>query len=184
MANSIETRLKYLETLGGVSAALHAATHIAGGTDPVTLSESQITNLVTDLAALQPTATLSEAIDDRVAALLVAGTNVTLTYNDGANTLTVAATGGSGGGATVKETLVNVGSTPVSTASIVVTDAAVTTASRIALGWGGVVDTDENSPDMDAVTFAAVPGTGQFTARIAAISGLIRGTFRLNYVTG
>ncbi len=40
----------------------------------------------------------SEAVDDRVAALLVAGTNVTLTYNDGANTLTIASTGGGGGG--------------------------------------------------------------------------------------
>ncbi len=38
----------------------------------------------------------SEAVDDRVAALLVAGTNVTLTYNDAAGTLTVAASGGGG----------------------------------------------------------------------------------------
>ena len=38
----------------------------------------------------------SEAVDDRVAALLVAGSNVTLTYNDAANTLTVAASGGAG----------------------------------------------------------------------------------------
>ena len=37
----------------------------------------------------------SEACDDRVAALLVAGTNITITYNDAAGTLTVAATGGS-----------------------------------------------------------------------------------------
>lgn len=36
----------------------------------------------------------SEAVDDRVASLLVAGSNITLTYNDGANTLTVAAAGG------------------------------------------------------------------------------------------
>ncbi len=36
----------------------------------------------------------SEAVDDRVAALLVQGANVTLTYNDAANTLTVAASGG------------------------------------------------------------------------------------------
>lgn len=40
----------------------------------------------------------SEAVDDRVGALLVAGTNVTLTYNDGANSLTIDATGGGGGG--------------------------------------------------------------------------------------
>ena len=41
---------------------------------------------------------LSEAIDDRVAALLVAGTNVSLAYNDAAGTLTINATGGGGGG--------------------------------------------------------------------------------------
>jgi hypothetical protein len=42
----------------------------------------------------------AEATDDRVAALLVAGPNITLTYNDPANTLTIAASGG-GGGASV-----------------------------------------------------------------------------------
>lgn len=36
----------------------------------------------------------SEAVDDRVATLLVAGAGVALTYNDAANTLTVAASGG------------------------------------------------------------------------------------------
>jgi hypothetical protein len=39
----------------------------------------------------------AESVDDRVAALLVAGTNVTLTYNDAGNTLTIAATGGEPG---------------------------------------------------------------------------------------
>ena len=40
---------------------------------------------------------LNEAIDDQVAALLVAGTGITLTYNDGAGTLTIASSGGLGG---------------------------------------------------------------------------------------
>lgn len=40
---------------------------------------------------------LNELVDDRVAALLQAGPNVTLTYNDTANTLTIGATGGGGG---------------------------------------------------------------------------------------
>lgn len=39
----------------------------------------------------------NEAIDDRIAALLQAGANITLTYNDGANTLTIAAAGGTTG---------------------------------------------------------------------------------------
>ena len=45
----------------------------------IAITGSQITNL-------------SESIDDRVATLLVAGTGVTLTYNDVANTLTIAST--------------------------------------------------------------------------------------------
>jgi hypothetical protein len=40
----------------------------------------------------------SEAVDDRVASLLVAGTNITLTYDDPANTLTIDASGGGGAG--------------------------------------------------------------------------------------
>jgi Phage tail repeat like len=36
----------------------------------------------------------SEAVDDRVGALLVAGTNITLNYNDAANTLTINSSGG------------------------------------------------------------------------------------------
>lgn len=38
----------------------------------------------------------SEAVDDRVAALLVAGTNITLNYNDAANTLTINSTASGG----------------------------------------------------------------------------------------
>lgn len=47
----------------------------------------------------QAAATISnfaEAVDDRVGALLVAGANVTLTYNDAAGTLTIAAAAGGG----------------------------------------------------------------------------------------
>ncbi|CAB4139723.1 hypothetical protein UFOVP353_3 [uncultured Caudovirales phage] len=39
-----------------------------------------------------------EQVDDRVASLLVAGSNITLTYNDTLNTLTIASSGGGGGG--------------------------------------------------------------------------------------
>lgn len=42
-----------------------------------------------------------EQVDDRVAALLVEGANITLTYNDPAGTITIASAGGGGGGASV-----------------------------------------------------------------------------------
>jgi hypothetical protein len=58
------------------------------------VSHTQTASTITDF---------SEAVDDRVAALLVAGSNITLTYNDVANTLTVASTasGGAGGISTI-----------------------------------------------------------------------------------
>lgn len=53
------------------------------------------------LAGKVDSSSLSESIDDRVSALLVAGTNITITYNDASNTLTIASTGGGGiGGST------------------------------------------------------------------------------------
>lgn len=62
----------------------HAATHAAAGSDPVTLTSAQISDL-------------TETVQDIVGAFIVAGTNVTVTYNDTANTFTINATAGGGG---------------------------------------------------------------------------------------
>ena len=50
------------------------------GTDVAAFSHNHVAANVTDF---------SEAVDDRVAALIVAGTGITATYDDGANTLTI-----------------------------------------------------------------------------------------------
>jgi hypothetical protein len=52
---------------------------------------------------------IAEIIDDRVSALLVAGSNITLTYNDAAGTLTIDAAGGSGSGSASTTTFTPVG---------------------------------------------------------------------------
>ncbi len=54
----------------------------------------KIESLTTAIAALLN----AEQVDDRVAGLLVAGSNITLTYNDAANTLTIASTASGGTG--------------------------------------------------------------------------------------
>jgi hypothetical protein len=56
--------------------------------DRATHTGQQASSTISDFA---------EAVDDRVAGLLVAGANVTLTYNDASNTLTVAASSGGSG---------------------------------------------------------------------------------------
>ncbi len=52
------------------------------------VSHVQLASSITDF---------NEAVDDRVSSLLVAGTNVTLSYDDTAGTLTINSTGGGGG---------------------------------------------------------------------------------------
>jgi hypothetical protein len=74
----------------------------------------------------------SEAVDDRVAALLVQGANVTLTYNDAANTLTVAAAGG--GGAPIGAEYITSTTDATLTAERVLTDTATITWDRTTAG--------------------------------------------------
>ena len=70
-----------LDTLDELSAALGDDANFAS-------------TVTTALAGKVDSSSLSESIDDRVAALLTAGTNITITYNDAANTLTIASTAG------------------------------------------------------------------------------------------
>jgi hypothetical protein len=67
----------------------HAATHASGGTDPVTLAQSQITGLLTALAALLPLAGGTMTGD-----LTVTGANLTVKRGDGTGAYRLRVTGG------------------------------------------------------------------------------------------
>ena len=74
----------------GVTTAFSREDHIhPSDTSKAAVVHNHTASQITDFA---------EATDDRVASLLVAGSNITLTYNDPANTLTVASTGSGSGG--------------------------------------------------------------------------------------
>lgn len=72
--------------------AMTAATALQG--DEVVPVLQSATNKRTTTQAIA-NLVAAEVIDDRVAALLVAGSGITITYNDTSGTLTLAATGGS-----------------------------------------------------------------------------------------
>lgn len=76
-------------TRGGTGANTAGGARTALGLGSLATQNTITASQVTDF---------TEASQDATAALLVAGANITLTYNDPANTLTITATGGGGGG--------------------------------------------------------------------------------------
>jgi hypothetical protein len=88
----VYTDASAVKTIGSITAAGRALLDDADAT-------AQLATLGAAAASHTHTASqvtdFSEAVDDRVAVLAVAGTNMTITYNDGANTLTFDAAGAS-----------------------------------------------------------------------------------------
>jgi len=78
-------------TLTGTLATQIANTVFAGPTTGANAQPTFRALVSNDIPTLLSTkiSDFNEAVDDRVNALLVAGTNITLTYNDGSNTLTI-----------------------------------------------------------------------------------------------
>jgi hypothetical protein len=88
---------------------------------------------------------------------------------------------GGGGGSLTAATL-TLPYTGLSSHRIVVTDGAVSGTSKILIGWGAVADTDDNSPDMDDLSFAPMaPAAGSFTVVVTA-NRPIGGAVRIHYM--
>lgn len=117
---------------------------------------------------------------------LVAGTNVTLTPSGTGNTLTIAASGGGGGSAAWTAVEVDFGTTPVYDATFTVVDAAVSATTEVAVVQSGVAATGRAAGDSlwDGITYAAVPGAGQFTLYAAALPGPVVGPRTILYQVG
>lgn len=97
--------------LAGVASGATANSTDAVLKDRSNHTGTQLSTTISDFA---------EAVQDTVGALLVAGTNVTLTYNDVANTLTISASG-SGGGLDAEAVRDTIGAALLGTGNITVT---------------------------------------------------------------
>lgn len=120
----------------------------------------------------------SEAVDDRVASLLVAGPNVTLNYNDVANTLTVSASGGGGGSITTTTVTTTISPAVYTLAEVIITEALSTSTSKINC-WLSPND-DWDADDLEDFKLVATPEAGQIIFTINE-DGPIVGDFTINY---
>lgn len=112
------------------------------------LSHTHVASDITDL---------SEAIDDRINSTLVAGSNVTLTYDDLANTLTIAAAGGGSGGATTLDELTDVSAaSPTNGQALVYNSTSSQWEAQTLSSGGGATDLN----GLNDVTLSS-PSTGQ-----------------------
>lgn len=115
--------------------------------------------------------------------VLVAGANVTVTYNEAAGTITIASTGGGPGGGTWTEVEIDFGSLPVYDKTLTVTDAAVTGTSKVVVVPSGNAPTGLTADEWlwDTITFAALAGTGQFTLYATPNPGPVMGKRKIFY---
>ncbi len=65
--------------------------------------------------------------------------------------------------------------------TVTVVDGTITATSKIVAGWGNCTDLDENGPDMDDVTFRAIPALGSFDLKVSSMRDSIGGVFKINY---
>jgi hypothetical protein len=103
----------------------------------------------------------------------------------GASPTTITIPSGGGSVAFTNATIAGV-SYGIQYAEATVIDAAITATDKILVGWGQVAETEENTPDMDWVSFDAVPAAGSMVVRISTTDPLERlgGTYKIKYLRG
>ena len=65
-----------------------------------------------------------------------------------------------------------------------VVDAGITALSKVQISWGMVTQTDENTPDMDDVSFNATPAAGSMDVLISSRNQNVGGTYKVMYLVG
>lgn len=153
-----------------------------GANNPVTLDFDETVTLGNN-ARVAVSRNSGATVGTRRRINFIEGTNVTLTVTDDAGNeevdVTIAASGG--GSASGTTAYVQFTGPAEVRKSVSVIDATVTGTSRIIPTWGAVLDTDDNEPEMDDVTFFARPAAGSFTL-FAVAQQPITGRMRINYL--
>lgn len=97
---------------------------------------------------------------------------------------TFAAPSGGPGGVTLTEVEVDVGYPPQGTKTFTISNANVSTSSKIGVYQSGNAPTGKNADDneMDPLVLSAIPGNGQFTLIVSGVEGKVGGAFKVLYL--
>jgi hypothetical protein len=156
--------------LGAKAAATHAAQHKSGGSDAIKLDELAAPTDVTTLNATTALHGLLRKLD---------GLTTTFLRGDGTWAAVTAV-------ASISQTEIDFGTTPVAEASFLITDAAVTPSSRLlgVVAYVAPTGKDLDELDMDGIDLKFAPGSGQFTLYARGLDGYVADKFIIYYQVG
>ena len=155
---SAEGNLPSASTYHGMFAHVHATGkgYFAHGNSWHKLLD-ETSSTTTDLTEGSNLYYTDERVDDRVNALLTAGSNISLTYNDAANTLTIASTGGGGSGSSTFTGLTDTPATLGTSGQMLAVNSGGTALEFVAAPSGGGATTLSGLTDVSSAT----PSNGQ-----------------------
>lgn len=86
----------------------------------------------------------------------------------------------------IKQTEIDFGTTPVSEASFIITDADVSAGSQLIgnVAYEAPTEKDLDELDMDRLDLKFAPGSGQFTLYVSGLDGYLHDKFKINYLIG
>lgn len=179
-----DTQQQQITDIANAQAAAAAAAAVAGGV-AIDLADHEaavdphpqyLTQAEGD-ARYPLSSQLTELTQDTIASTLIAGSNITLTYDDPGNTLTIASTGGGGASGVATVTVPN---SRVEWEETVVATG-VTGSSKILVSLAPTTDSDENSADLlPPFTISGTPGTNTITF-LMGFSEPVSGPIKLNW---
>jgi hypothetical protein len=90
---------------------------------------------------------------------------------------------GPAGTASLTAVTLNLGADAKTEHRITVVDGLVGATDLIMVTWGATLDTDDNGPDADSVTFGALAGAGSFVVKVCSLNPISK-LLKINYLVG
>lgn len=122
-----------------------------------------------------------ETVEDIIGTKVIAGTNVSVSYNDATGETTISST--ASGGASVTQTTIDFGSAGKTDEVFNIVDVGVSPTSKITafVAWVSTLGRDADEVMADPISISVEPLAGSMNVYAMALEGTVSGKYAINY---